>query len=496
MGDETSIKALFQGMIPENMGIIKGRVISDNPLEIQVLNDEKLILKKNNICLPRHLTNYTATVDIVLGEGESAGTIDSVTKTGQGTHPHGDSGEHPHGESGEHPHGSSGTHPHGDSGEHEHILSGGDHEHITPEGAVGGGNHDHEISGGSHSHPASEGAHEHPDTEGKHKHPGTEGKHSHPKEEGAHVHNVASFNIRKATMTVYNALKIGDIVYILSFNDGKKYYVLDREGEFGEDIGAIKLMYGSIGNYTQYQNLYASLGGPSGLSGGTIYIPTIGPNATSAEITQVIKILQEQLDIINIGLGKATNRIKTTKDDKEKQTLEKIKKSYEDAKRALEKAIENANKALTVAESASLTEVQKIFVSTISAEAQDTFNYVGAQAVAHIIINRANGDINKVFEVISAPYQFSGYLDNNYNACMQYLNNRDGKNTNYENIINNVIPIYLGKVSDITNGCTMYYSPRSMVPPGSTPPWNFSILEEVFVAGIDDPWYFRFYRNK
>lgn len=31
------------------------------------------------------------------------------------------------------------------------------------------------------------------------------------------------------TMTVYNALQEGDKVYILSFNHGKKYFVLDRE---------------------------------------------------------------------------------------------------------------------------------------------------------------------------------------------------------------------------------------------------------------------------
>ncbi|MCL1859030.1 MAG: DUF2577 family protein [Oscillospiraceae bacterium] len=211
MSDETSIKELFQGMIPESMGIIKGKVISDNPLEIQILNDEKLILRKNNICLPKHLTNYTVTVDITLGEGESAGTLESSTKTGQGTHPHGSSGEHPHSE---------GTHPHGDSGGHEHILSGGGHEHITPEETIGGGNHEHELIGGSHGHPNTEGAHEHPDTQGKH---------SHPDNEGAHVHDLSGFNIYKATMKFYNALKTGDTVYILSFNGGKKYYILDKE---------------------------------------------------------------------------------------------------------------------------------------------------------------------------------------------------------------------------------------------------------------------------
>ena len=32
----------------------------------------------------------------------------------------------------------------------------------------------------------------------------------------------------KESITVYNALKVGDVVYVLSLNNGKLYYVLDR----------------------------------------------------------------------------------------------------------------------------------------------------------------------------------------------------------------------------------------------------------------------------
>jgi len=152
MQDPTSLKELLQGIAPEAMTIIQGKVISSSPLEIQALNDDKHIINKNLICLPRHLSTYKTTVDIALGSG----TINSVTRSGQGTHPHGSSGEH--------------------------------------------GGH---VSG--------------------------DGSHSHPDSEGSHVHNVATFNIAGASMTVYNGLKVGDIVYILSFNHGKKYYILDRE---------------------------------------------------------------------------------------------------------------------------------------------------------------------------------------------------------------------------------------------------------------------------
>lgn len=150
--EATSLKQLFQQMVPEAVEVLRGTVISANPLKIQVENDDKLVLTQNIICLPRHLSTYTTTIDIQLGKG----TINSVTRSGQGAHPHGSSGEH----------------------------------------------------GG---------------------HTGGTGAHGHPETEGAHVHNVATFNIYGATMTVYNGLKTGEKVFILSFNHGKKYYIFDRE---------------------------------------------------------------------------------------------------------------------------------------------------------------------------------------------------------------------------------------------------------------------------
>lgn len=146
--DPTSLKEVFQGLIPDGLGVIQGKVTSVSPLKIQVVNDDKLILSENIICLPRHLSTYKTTVDIALGGG-----ISSVTGTGQGSHSH------------------------------------------------GGGEHDEHISGsGGHSHSG----------------------------DGLHTHALVTYAITGASMTVYNGLKVGDTVYILSFNQGKKYYILDR----------------------------------------------------------------------------------------------------------------------------------------------------------------------------------------------------------------------------------------------------------------------------
>lgn len=142
----TSLKQLFQNIHVENIEVIRGTVVSASPLKIQVENDEKLIIGQNSIYVPRHLTNYTTTVDISAPQ-----SIKSSTTT---------------------------------SGSHTHD----------------GGKHDEHVSG-----------------DGAHTHSG-----------GAHSHALSIFNIWGATMTVYNALKAGEKVHLLSFNYGKQYYVLDR----------------------------------------------------------------------------------------------------------------------------------------------------------------------------------------------------------------------------------------------------------------------------
>lgn len=62
--------------------------------------------------------------------------------------------------------------------------------------------------------------------DGTHTHSG--GDHSH--DGGAHTHIQETFTLTKGTITVHNALKVGEIVYLMPFNDGKKYYILDRRG--------------------------------------------------------------------------------------------------------------------------------------------------------------------------------------------------------------------------------------------------------------------------
>ena len=62
----------------------------------------------------------------------------------------------------------------------------------------------------------------------------SDGKHTHKElsgeDDGAHVHNLATFSVKDGMLMIHNALKKGDTVYLLAFNNGKQYYILDRKG--------------------------------------------------------------------------------------------------------------------------------------------------------------------------------------------------------------------------------------------------------------------------
>ena len=152
-----------------------------------------------------------------------------------------------------------------------------------------------------------------------------------------------------------------------------------------------------------------------------------------------------------------------------------------------------------------LTESQRIFVATIASEAIGE-NTLSQQAVAHVIMNRVDDStrewrhLNTVVDVISQPWAFTGFhlQEPQYILAINYLNNRTGDNQLYENLINLVLPIYNRTntgMEDMTGGSLLFYSPRSMVPAGSTPNWNFGLLEEVIVPGIPSD-SFRFFRYR
>jgi len=139
MENETSLKQLIQGMMPEGAGVVEGSVSNESPLKITLANDATMILSENSLIIPEHLTDHEVEVDIIGGEG---------------------------------------------------VL-------YAPTGG--------EKDGGSHEHPGIEKG-------------------------GQHSHELERLHLTGGKMVLHTGLKEGEIVYLLRYNSGKKYYVLDRRG--------------------------------------------------------------------------------------------------------------------------------------------------------------------------------------------------------------------------------------------------------------------------
>mgnify|MGYP001066372876 CR=1 FL=1 len=139
MEEQTSLKQLIQGLMPEGAGVVEGTVTNASPLEITLTNDDKMTLSANSFIVPEHLTDREIEADIMMDCGAL----------------------------------------------------------YAPTGAE--------------------------DEEGGHGHPGIE-------KSGRHGHELESFQLTGGKLILHTGLKAGEIVYLLSYNKGKKYYVLDRRG--------------------------------------------------------------------------------------------------------------------------------------------------------------------------------------------------------------------------------------------------------------------------
>ena len=152
-----------------------------------------------------------------------------------------------------------------------------------------------------------------------------------------------------------------------------------------------------------------------------------------------------------------------------------------------------------------LTTDQKVLIATIAAEGLwradgKPVSSNARIAMANVIMNRIGKREWSRYKTAAEICQytgFDGYGNNNYKKCMEYLNNRDGSNQTYEQIINEILPIYKNPVAnDITGGCQLYYTPAAMKPTGSKPDWNYNVIEEVSIAGVDSYYEGVFYRYK
>lgn len=83
MNDPTSIKQLIQKLMPKGNEIIIGKVLSADPLKIQIVNDEKLILSRNMLIIPKRIVDEALQVDeyvhiIVFNNGKKYYVLDKA----------------------------------------------------------------------------------------------------------------------------------------------------------------------------------------------------------------------------------------------------------------------------------------------------------------------------------------------------------------------------------------------------------------------------------
>lgn len=64
MDNDTSVKGIIQRLIPDGPVIIEGIVIKTEPLNIQLINDNKMVLGPGVLIIPKHMTDYEAEVNI------------------------------------------------------------------------------------------------------------------------------------------------------------------------------------------------------------------------------------------------------------------------------------------------------------------------------------------------------------------------------------------------------------------------------------------------
>lgn len=79
--EKTSLKQLFQGMAGEGIEVLQGIVKSASPIEIQIVNDDKLTIGPDITYIPRHLTDYTTTCSLAKGaKGSVYGPADDGSR--------------------------------------------------------------------------------------------------------------------------------------------------------------------------------------------------------------------------------------------------------------------------------------------------------------------------------------------------------------------------------------------------------------------------------
>lgn len=120
---------------------------------------------------------------------------------------------------------------------------------------------------------------------------------------------------------------------------------------------------------------------------------------------------------------------------------------------------------------------------------------------ADIVMNRVDHKSypNTIAGVITEKNQFSslnkGDINRKYYEDPSNTLNNSSNVRAWRNCVSIAISAYNGYSRGISLGATLYFSPRSMIPKGSFPKWDFSILQEVYPKNVD-PMSMRCFKSK
>lgn len=199
----------------------------------------------------------------------------------------------------------------------------------------------------------------------------------------------------------------------------------------------------------------------------------------------IAKMLENKAKIIAI----LRKRLEATQDeDKREEIAEELYAWLQEnlKERLINKPGGTAGPGLKVSTCAA--DCVKILARVIYAEAAGASDGVKG-AMGWVVINRVR-DTHREFknlatcrEVIMAPRAFSSVGSGLWNEAGNPAALRGAKKRAYDKSRAIAAQICSGTLKDPTKGALLYYSPQSMKPPGSVPPWDFKKLEEVKIPG-------------
>jgi peptidoglycan hydrolase-like protein with peptidoglycan-binding domain len=152
----------------------------------------------------------------------------------------------------------------------------------------------------------------------------------------------------------------------------------------------------------------------------------------------------------------------------------------------------------------------QILVATVFGEAAASSD-VAQKAILWVMKNRVGSREWARFTSIASVIKntgFDAYTQKNvpYVKAFNYMTTRsaDTMDTRLERLIRTLRPVYRSSEQDSTSRAVLYYSPRAQAALhkknprlyAETPKWNFSVVQEVSIAGLRATDDFKFYRYK